>query len=121
MLLSYNNNMTKYIVGISISIAILLIVAIILFIVLKKKNNGHVKVDNEFITNIISFLGGKDNINSVNVDNARLKVGVNDLTKVDSNSLHSLSEKGVFITGNNVKMMFKYDSKTIMKEIEKII
>lgn len=110
----------KYILIIVCLLVVFIALAIALTIILlKKKNKGHVKVDEEFLSNIIIWLGGKENIKECSVDNARLKVLVEDLDKVDANSLHTLSEKGVFITGNNVKLLFKYDSKLIQKEIEK--
>ena len=112
---------TNYIIALCIIIAVILVLAIVTIIILKKKNKGHVKVDNEFIENIISYLGGKENISGVGVDNARLKVSVKDLSIVKSNELGSICEKGVFITGNNIKMMFKYDSQTIKNELEKSI
>lgn len=112
---------TVYICALCAIIALVLIVAIIVIVLLKKKNKDHVKVDNQFIENIISYLGGKENITNIGVDNARLKVSVNDLSVVNTDNLGSLCERGVFITGNNIKMMFKYDSHTIKKEIERNI
>ncbi len=109
----------KYLIIALALVAFVLIVGIIITVVLKKKNKGHVRVDDSFITNIISYLGNKDNISEVSVDNARLKVNVKDVDLVDTKMLHTLSEKGVFITGNNVKLLFKYDSMLIKKEISK--
>lgn len=111
---------TKYVVIISAILAVVVLLSIIATVVLvKKKNNGHVKVDDTFVENIMTWLGEKENIISLNVDNARLKVEVKDLDKVLADKLHTVSEKGVFITGNYVKLLFKYDSKLIMKEISK--
>ncbi len=109
----------KYLMIAIILVAVLIVAGIIVTIVLKMKNKGHVRVDEEFITNIISYLGNKENIKEVSVDNARLKVAVNDVEAVDTKMLHTLSEKGVFISGNNVKLLFKYDSMLIKKEILK--
>lgn len=114
--------LNSYAISLIVAIAVILVIALAISIILGvKKNKGHVKVDQEFVANIISYLGNKENISSVAVDNARLKVLVNNLDLVNTAELHKLSEKGVFITGNNVKMMFKYDSVTIKKEIEKNI
>lgn len=100
-------------------VVFVIVVGIVVTIILKKKNNGHVRVDDLFIENIITYLGNKDNIEDVLVDNARLKVCVKDVDKIDGEKLHTLSEKGVFISGNNVKLLFKYDSQLIKKEILK--
>lgn len=109
----------EYIIAICIVLAVIIISGIVTTIVLNKNKKDHVVVDEEFLNNIISWLGGKENICGVSVDNARLKVSVKDVEIVDSTNLHSLSEKGVFITGNNVKLLFKYDSQLIQKEINK--
>lgn len=119
MILALNKDAIKYIVALSVVIVLVLLLAIIIPIIIKKKNKDHVRVDDDFMNEIISSLGGAENIKEVSVDNARLKVGVGDLSLVRAESLHKMSEKGVFITGNNVKMMFKYDSNQIKKEIEK--
>lgn len=118
-MLLVSHDALKYIISLSAVIVVILVAAIVIVAAIKAKNKGHVRVDAEFITNIISFLGGKSNISQIGVDNARLKVAVNDLTAVNTDELHKMSEKGVFITGNNVKMMFKYDSQAIKREIEK--
>lgn len=108
------------IIGIIIAAAVLLIGLVILLIVLlSKKSNNRIVVNDEFINSIISILGGKENINGIEVDNARLKIALNDVKKPDFDGLKAMSGQGVFITGNNVKVLFKYDSKTIKKEIEK--
>ena len=63
---------------------------------------------------MLKGLGGLDNILSVCIDNGRVKFKVNDLDLINAEGLKSLSTSGVFITGNNVKLLFKYDSKDIL-------
>ena len=109
----------KFIIPLVVAICVVLIAALIIYLVIKNKNKGHVKVDNEFIDNIILDLGGKENIKDVNVDNARLKIGVNNLDLIKADELHLKSPSGVFITGNNIKLLFKYDSQAIKREIDK--
>lgn len=106
--------------SIIISVISLLVIALIIVLVLVlKKKKKHVVVDDEFMDNIISSLGGIDNIKAVLVDNARLKIEVLDIKKPLFDKLKELSGQGVFITGNFIKVLFKFDSKTIKKEIEK--
>ena len=88
-----------------------------LLLILKKKPK-RIKVDEEFVDNIFSLLGGKDNILDITVDNARLKFKIKDLDVVDLNGLKSISNQGVFVTGNNIKTLFKYDSETIKKAMK---
>jgi len=101
--------------------AVVAIAIIILLIVLltKKKGPKKIKVNEELIDDIITKLGGKENITEVLVDNARLKIKVNDTKSPDYDGLKALSGQGVFITGAYVKLLFKFDSKQIKKEIER--
>lgn len=99
-----------------VGIVIALIVVIVL-LVLKGKNKG-IKVDSNFIDGLFSILGGKENVLEVLVDNARLKFKVVNLELVDLNGLKSLSNQGVFVTGDYIKTLFKFDSKDIMKAMK---
>lgn len=102
-------------------VGILAIVAaiVIIVIVMNRKPKSKIKVDDEFINNIIEYYGGKDNIGVISVDNARLKVEVKDLDLVNLEQLKANSEAGVFVTGNIIKTLFKFDSKLIKASIEK--
>lgn len=94
--------------------AILALFGVSLPLIIKsKKKEPKIKIDDEFITKLIMALGSLTNIKNVSVDNGRLKIEVNDLDVVDSNSLKDMNSNGVFITGNNIKLLFKYDSNTI--------
>ena len=41
-----------------------------------------------------------------------------DIEMINPDGLKELSTKGVFISGNNVKLLFKYDSALIMQELK---
>lgn len=103
--------------------AVLVIVAVILVILLakRKKKPTRIIVDEEFINNLVTSLGGKENIVSVNVDNARLKIEVSDLDKADLNAIKATAESGVFVTGNIIKTLFKFDSMTIKKALDSVL
>jgi phosphotransferase system IIB component len=92
--------------------------AIIGIVLVLKKKPKRIKVDEEFVNNIFLLLGGKENINEITVDNARLKFNIKDIDIVDLNGLKAISNQGVFITGNNIKTLFKYDSETIKKAMK---
>ena len=90
------------------------------FIVLKKRNKTpKIKIDDGFISNIITLYGNKENISKVSTDNGRLKVEVKDLDIVKLNELKEISTNGVFVTGNTIKTLFRHDSDLIKKELEK--
>ena len=98
----------------------LLTVLLIIFILYFRKPKG-IKIDEEFISNLLEILGGNNNIKEVSVDNGRLKFLVDDLDKVNLNALKEVSTSGVFVTGNVIKTLFKLDSQTIKKAIEQRI
>ena len=100
--------------------AVVLLIAIVLVIVLLKKNKkgSRITINDEFINNLISLLGEKDNITDVQVDNGRLKIGVSDLDKVNLEGIKAIATSGVFVTGNIIKTLFRLDSKTIKEEID---
>lgn len=107
-----------------ISLGTLLVLAIIFIIIVSKKRKGkpkHIKVDDEFINNLLELLGTKDNIEEVSVDNGRLKFKVADLEPVNLEGIKSIATSGVFVTGNIIKTLFKLDSQTIKKAIEKYL
>ncbi len=107
---------------ISISAVIALILIILLVFFLKKgKKHKKIKVDEEFINNLISLLGSEKNIKNVLVDNGRLKIEVNDLETVNLEGIKSISETGLFVTGNIIKVLFKHDSFLIKSILDKRI
>jgi phosphotransferase system IIB component len=99
--------------------AVAILISLITCIILTKRNKGKVVVDEELIENLISFLGGKENIKSYNKDNGRVKFEIYDLSLVNLDNMKSISKNGVFVTGNNVKTLFKYDSEVVIKMLDK--
>lgn len=102
-------------------IVVLILIAVVVIVLVKKKSKPRIKIDDEFINNLLGYLGGKENIDNVNVDNGRLKIAVKDLDIVDLNQIKSVSEAGVFVTGNIIKTLFKLDSKAIMDAINRCL
>ena len=98
--------------------AVVIIALIVCLIVFLKKKPKRIKVDEEFIENIYKVLGTKENILDITVDNARLKFRIKDLDSVDLEGLKEISNQGVFVTGDNIKTLFKYDSETIKKAMK---
>lgn len=105
---------------IGIALAIVLLLSIVIILVLKNKNKK-IRVDSSFIDNILNYLGGVNNLLSTEVENGRLRLKVNDLDVVNFDGLKSMTESGVFVTGDCVKILFKTDSKLIKEELDKKI
>lgn len=117
------NTLEAWLLGLGIILGVAVILFVIFYFVsgFRKKDakpSERVVVDEEFIRTMLHGLGELNNINSVSVDNGRVKFSVKDLELLVTDELKALSTSGVFITGNNVKLLFKYDSKTIVSALE---
>ena len=117
------NTLEAWLLGLGIILGVAVILFVIFYFVsgFRKKDakpSERVVVDEEFITTMLHGLGKLNNINSVSVDNGRVKFSVKDLELLVTDELKALSTSGVFITGNNVKLLFKYDSNTIVSALE---
>ena len=106
-------------IGCVLALIIIIIVLILLF--KNKKKSPKIKVDSAFIDNVINLLGGIDNLLSTEVENGRLRLKIKNLDIVNLDGLKGLSQAGVFVTGDCIKLLFKTDSQTIKKELDKKI
>lgn len=113
------------ILTIIIASAIVLVAAVVILIGFLIKNKSKkapkIKVDDNFIEDLLRAYGGISNISSTALDNGsgRLRVSVKALDLCDLDKLKIFSTKGVFITNNVIVTLFKYDSKRIKEEIDK--
>lgn len=113
-----SNTAIGLIIGCSILLVAIIVLALVL--ILKNKTKG-IKIDEEFMNQLISSLGAKENIKSYSVENSRVKFELLDVSKANLDSLKELSSKGVFVTNNTVKTLFKYESKQIVANLNRII
>ena len=103
---------TLLIIGVCILFGIVLVV-----LVSKSMNQGDsLTIDTEFISSLINIFG-KDNVINISSEISRLKVEVKDIDKVDFEKLKVVSE-GVFISGSNIKVMFKDNAEKIVQLIK---
>lgn len=114
MFLSQNNLLY---VWIGIGIAIGLLIFLVLFFLIKTKHRPKVKIDEQFINQLIQSLGTTDNIVDAHFTNGRVHFDLVDVERADLEALKALSTAGVFITNQTVKMLFSYDSEIICKAI----
>ena len=119
--ISFLLSMPILITIIAVSVLLLILVLILLILKFKKKNKGHVKVDDEFMNELLLSLGGKENINKVDVLNGRLKIDLKDTEKAIFDKLKEMAEAGVFVTGNTIKILFKYDSQIIKDNLDNLL
>lgn len=112
----FNNQVIIIVVS---GLAILLLAfAITAYLIVKKKNSKSI-VNEPFIAALKLSLGGIDNVEKTEVEQGRLRITVNDLDLVKLEDLKVLTETGVFVTGNTIKVLFKEDSELVKKALEK--
>ncbi len=103
-----------------IGLAVLLILLLtFIFIYLYKKKSCKNKIDSNFMASLVLYLGGINNILKVEVEQSRLKIEVSDLDLVDLEKLKTLTDKGIFVTGNTIKALFKDDAIAIKNNLMK--
>lgn len=111
-------NKITLILIIVISVTLILALVFILFKMTHKERK--VKIDDNFMTTMLNSLGGIDNIKSYSVENARVKFELVNVSLANLDALKELSTKGVFVSNNSVKTLFKYESSDIVKNLSKI-
>lgn len=95
-----------------------ILVLVIIFLVRRKpKRKRKNNIDQEFIGQIVAFLGGKENIESIDVVETKLKISVVNLKLCQLEDLKNITESGIFVTGNVIKILFKYDSNELKEEL----
>ena len=91
------------------------------FGIVNYESETKVKIDsssNELAADILAAFGGNKNIKDLDACITRLRVTVNDASKVNEHTLKTLGAAGVFINGNNFQAVFGTHSEIIKGEIE---
>ena len=111
------------IIWISIVGALIVLILLVIIIKLIKKHKLHkkpkLKIDENYIIELISLFGGKENIDTIDVDGNKLKVNVKEVDNVDLEGIKQKANSGVFVVNNTIKTLFMYDSETLRKELNK--
>lgn len=75
----------------------------------------------KLISSIIKNLGGKNNIQNINACYSRLRVDVNDISKVNRSSFTNLGASGVTSVGNNIQIIYGNKAPAIKDEVLKML
>ena len=95
-------------------IVIGLILLFILLIVLKAtKKDFHVEANK-----LVDYLGGKDNIISMEVNMSRFKVTLRDVSIVNKEGIQKMGAKGIVEIDNQLKIILGPNAKTLEKYID---
>lgn len=90
------------------------ILIFILLIVLKAtKKDFHVEANK-----LVDYLGGKDNIISMEVNMSRFKVTLRDVSIVNKEGIQKMGAKGIVEIDNQLKIILGPNAKTLEKYID---
>jgi PTS system N-acetylglucosamine-specific IIC component len=90
------------------------ILIFILLIVLKAtKKDFHVEANK-----LVDYLGGKDNIISMEVNMSRFKVTLKDVSIVNKEGIQKMGAKGIVEIDNQLKIILGPNAKTLEKYID---
>lgn len=79
------------------------------------------KKDYKFeINKLINYLGGKDNITSVEDNKSRLIVTVNDVTLVNKEGIQKLGARGIVEIENQLKIIYGTKTKEFKRYIDEM-
>lgn len=111
------------IIWLSITLAVVVLILLIVLVkvikTVKKHKKPKLKIDENYIAELINLFGGKTNIDSIDVDGNKLKVEAKDLELVNLEGIKEKANSGVFVVNNTIKTLFMYDSETLRKELNK--
>ena len=93
--------------------AVLLLIAII---VLKANKQDFYIESNK----LVDYLGGKENIISMEVNMSRFKVTLEDVTKVNKEAIQKLGAKGIVEIDNQLKIILGPNAEKLLKYIEQL-
>ncbi len=116
--LGFNNPLTLALVIIGLVILLAIIILIVVLIVKKTRSKSKLQLQNELAENIVSALGGIENIKEASLSRRRFNVIVYDLNLLQPKEMRNL-KLGAVITKNNVKMLVKDNPKEIYKYINR--
>ena len=83
----------------------------------KPKKIKQIPVEDEKIQSFVECYGGLENIDFIELDGRRLKLQLNQIDLVDIERFKSLGATGIFISGNQVKMVLPYDMQKLVDYI----
>lgn len=77
-----------------------------------------IDVDNDMLNNLITALGGKNNISSVDVSMSRAKFVLNDIDDVNVQAIKDIGATGIFISGDSLQAIFGENAKSVINHLK---
>ena len=97
----------------------IIIFAVLLFIaiIVLKANKKDFYIESN---KLVDYLGGKENIISMEVNMSRFKVTLEDVTKVNKEAIQKLGAKGIVEIDNQLKIILGPNAEKLLKYIEQL-
>lgn len=96
-------------------IIIIILLVIALIIIKANKKDFHIEANK-----LVEFLGGKNNIISVEVNMSRFKVSLKDVSIVNKDAIQKLGARGIVEIDNQLKIIFGAEAARLKKYIEEL-
>lgn len=94
-------------------IIIIVLFVIALVVIKANKKDFHIEANK-----LVEYLGGKDNIISIEVNMSRFKVTLKDVSIVNKDAIQKLGAKGIVEIDNQLKIILGPDGQKLKKYIE---
>lgn len=94
---------------------IIICILVIIALAITKSKQKDFKIE---ANKLVSYLGGKDNIISYEVNKSRFIVQLNDISKVNKEGIQKLGAQGIVEIGNQLKIILGDGAKQLKKHID---
>lgn len=94
---------------------IIIVILVVIALAITKSKQKDFKIE---ANKLVSFLGGKENIISYEVNKSRFIVMLNDVTKVNKDGIQKLGAQGIVEIGNQLKIILGENAKQLKKHID---
>ena len=99
----------------TIQYIIIIFILVIIALAITKSKQKDFKIE---ANKLVSFLGGKNNIISYEVNKSRFIVQLNDVTKVNKEGIQKLGAQGIVEIDNQLKIILGDDARQLKKHID---
>ena len=99
----------------AIQYIIIIAILVIIALAITKSKQKDFKIE---ANKLVSYLGGKDNIISYEVNKSRFIVFLNDVEKVNKEGIQKLGAQGIVEIGNQLKIILGDGAKQLKKHID---
>lgn len=97
---------------------IIIVILLIIALAIVKLNKKDVSIE---MNKLVSYLGGKDNIENIEVNKSRCKITLKDVSIVNKEGIQKLGARGIVEIDNQLKIILGSNAKTLKKYIDEYI